>query len=232
VASARKTGRCVIVHEATRTSGFGAELAALVQEHCFYHLEVPIERVTGWDTPYPHALEWAYFPGPAAWRPRCAVRWRPDMTGIRVIKVPDVGEGIAEVELVAWHVKPGDTVTEDQGLADVMTDKASVEIPSPVAGRVLALGGEVGQMLAVGADLIRIETAGAGLAPAVASTPAPPAVPAAATARRPVGAQASQTRRHRSPRRAGPRRPPSACRQTARSPRPRCAGGPGSSAST
>ncbi len=64
VESVKKTGRCVIVHEATRTSGFGAELAALVQEHCFYHLEAPIERVTGWDTPYPHALEWAYFPGP------------------------------------------------------------------------------------------------------------------------------------------------------------------------
>jgi 2-oxoisovalerate dehydrogenase E1 component beta subunit len=64
VASVRKTGRCVIVHEATRTSGFGAELAALVQEHCFYHLEAPIERVAGWDTPYPHAQEWAYFPGP------------------------------------------------------------------------------------------------------------------------------------------------------------------------
>jgi len=64
VASVNKTGRCVIVHEATRTSGFGAELAALVQEHCFYQLEAPIERVTGWDTPYPHALEWAYFPGP------------------------------------------------------------------------------------------------------------------------------------------------------------------------
>ncbi len=64
VESVKKTGRCVIVHEATRTSGFGAELAALVQEHCFYHLEAPIERVTGWDTPYPHAQEWAYFPGP------------------------------------------------------------------------------------------------------------------------------------------------------------------------
>jgi 2-oxoisovalerate dehydrogenase E1 component beta subunit len=64
VASVKKTGRCVIVHEATRTCGFGAELMALVQEHCFYHLEAPIERVTGWDTPYPHAQEWAYFPGP------------------------------------------------------------------------------------------------------------------------------------------------------------------------
>jgi 2-oxoisovalerate dehydrogenase E1 component beta subunit len=65
VASVKKTGRCVIVHEATGTSGFGAELSALVQEHCFYHLEAPIERVTGWDTPYPHAQEWLYFPGPA-----------------------------------------------------------------------------------------------------------------------------------------------------------------------
>jgi 2-oxoisovalerate dehydrogenase E1 component beta subunit len=64
VASVEKTGRCVVAHEATRTCGFGAELAALVQEHCFYHLEAPIVRVTGWDTPYPHALEWAYFPGP------------------------------------------------------------------------------------------------------------------------------------------------------------------------
>jgi 2-oxoisovalerate dehydrogenase E1 component beta subunit len=64
-ASVKKTGRCVIVHEATRTSGFGAELSALVQEHCFYNLEAPIERVAGWDTPYPHAFEWEYFPGPA-----------------------------------------------------------------------------------------------------------------------------------------------------------------------
>ncbi len=62
--SVRKTGRCVVVHEATRTSGFGAELAAQVQERCFYDLEAPVERVTGWDTPYPHSLEWAYFPGP------------------------------------------------------------------------------------------------------------------------------------------------------------------------
>lgn len=65
VASVQKTGRCVIVHEATRTSGFGAELMSLVQESCFYHLEAPMIRVTGWDTPYPHAQEWEYFPGPA-----------------------------------------------------------------------------------------------------------------------------------------------------------------------
>jgi 2-oxoisovalerate dehydrogenase E1 component beta subunit len=64
VQSVEKTGRCVVVHEATRTNGFGAELAALVQERCFYHLEAPVQRATGFDTPYPHSLEWAYFPGP------------------------------------------------------------------------------------------------------------------------------------------------------------------------
>lgn len=62
--SVEKTGRCLVIHEATRTSGFGAELVSLVQERCFYHLEAPVARVTGFDTPYPHSLEWAYFPGP------------------------------------------------------------------------------------------------------------------------------------------------------------------------
>jgi 2-oxoisovalerate dehydrogenase E1 component beta subunit len=61
--SVEKTGRCVIAHEATRFSGYGAELAATVSEECFYHLEAPIQRVAGWDTPYPHAFEWEYFPG-------------------------------------------------------------------------------------------------------------------------------------------------------------------------
>ncbi|OED38648.1 2-oxoisovalerate dehydrogenase [Chromatiales bacterium (ex Bugula neritina AB1)] len=64
VESVKKTGRCVVVHEATRTSGFGAELVTLVQEECFYNLEAPVGRVTGWDTPYPHAQEWDYFPSP------------------------------------------------------------------------------------------------------------------------------------------------------------------------
>ena len=62
--SVRKTGRCVVVHEATRTTGFGAELVALIEERCFYSLEAPVQRAAGFDTPYPHSLEWAYFPGP------------------------------------------------------------------------------------------------------------------------------------------------------------------------
>jgi 2-oxoisovalerate dehydrogenase E1 component beta subunit len=62
--SVRRTGRCLIAHEATRFGGFGAELSATVQEQCFWDLEAPIQRVAGWDTPYPHAFEWEYFPGP------------------------------------------------------------------------------------------------------------------------------------------------------------------------
>jgi 2-oxoisovalerate dehydrogenase E1 component beta subunit len=62
--SVRKTGRCLIAHEATRFGGFGAELSASIQEACFWDLEAPIQRVAGWDTPYPHAFEWEYFPGP------------------------------------------------------------------------------------------------------------------------------------------------------------------------
>ena len=61
--SVKKTGRCLIAHEATRFGGYGAELAATLQKECFYHLEAPISRVAGWDTPYPHAFEWQYFPG-------------------------------------------------------------------------------------------------------------------------------------------------------------------------
>ncbi|AIL62950.1 dihydrolipoamide acetyltransferase family protein [Pseudomonas alkylphenolica] len=104
--------------------------------------------------------------------------------GTHVIKMPDIGEGIAQVELVEWFVKVGDTVTEDQVVADVMTDKATVEIPSPVSGKVLALGGQPGEVMAVGSELIRIEVEGAGNLQESASKPAEPAppVPAAAPA--------------------------------------------------
>ena len=93
--------------------------------------------------------------------------------GTYVIRTPDIGEGIAEVELVAWHVKPGDEVKEDQVLADVMTDKATVEIPSPVSGKIVELMGEVGKTIAVGADLIRLEVEGAGNEKAGAKKHAP-----------------------------------------------------------
>jgi len=102
--------------------------------------------------------------------------------GIHIIKMPDIGEGIAEVELVGWHVKVGDTVAEDQPLADVMTDKATVEIPSPVVGKVISLGGDVGQVMAVGGELIRLEVEGEGNVKAGAAAAAPAAkaaVPAA-----------------------------------------------------
>jgi len=118
--------------------------------------------------------------------------------GIQVIKMPDIGEGIAEVELVAWHVKVGDTVTEDQILADVMTDKATVEIPSPVTGTVLALGGAVGEVMAVGSEVIRIEVDGAGNAKnesgaaALPSTAASFAAPTAAVATVPADQEAPQ----------------------------------------
>lgn len=80
--------------------------------------------------------------------------------GINSIKVPDVGEGVAEVELVEWHVKPGDHVREDDVLAEVMTDKAMVEIPSLYDGQIVSLGAKVGETLVVGAELLSIEYAG------------------------------------------------------------------------
>src|SRR5262249_38026529 len=115
--------------------------------------------------------------------------------GIRVIKLPDVGEGVAEAELVEWHVEIGQSGLEDQLLAAVMTDQATVEIPSPVAGTVVSLGGEVGGVIAVGAELVRLEVAGEGdkevaaapreaakPEPAAASAPPPASVPAATPA--------------------------------------------------
>jgi len=105
--------------------------------------------------------------------------------GHHVIKMPDIGEGIAEVELITWKVEVGGPVAEDQVVAEVMTDKAMVEIPSPVAGTVVSLGGKPGQMMAVGSELIRLEVEGAGnasaaSAPAAAAPAEPVAAPKAA----------------------------------------------------
>ncbi|MEC8040981.1 MAG: dihydrolipoamide acetyltransferase family protein [Pseudomonadota bacterium] len=103
--------------------------------------------------------------------------------GIHAIRLPDIGEGIAEAELTEWQVKPGDIVKEDDILAVVMTDKAAVEVPSSVEGKVVELGGEIGTLMAVGAVLIRIEVDGEGNEGDIAEDAAPP--PAAAPAPKP-----------------------------------------------
>src|SRR4051812_33686559 len=90
-------------------------------------------------------------------------------------KLPDIGEGIAEAEIVAWHVKVGDTIGEDQQIADMMTDKATVEMESPVAGKVVELAGEVGDQIPIGSVLAVIETEDAD-ARAEESAPAPESV--------------------------------------------------------
>ncbi|KVO72872.1 branched-chain alpha-keto acid dehydrogenase subunit E2 [Burkholderia ubonensis] len=134
--------------------------------------------------------------------------------GIHVIKMPDIGEGIAEVELVAWHVEIGQTIKEDQPLADVMTDKAAVEIPSPVSGKVLALGDRIGEMMAVGSELIRLEVEGEGnlkpgadvreAAVAEAAAVAAPAAAPSADAAHPASRAPAEPRRaeHAAPPRA------------------------------
>ncbi|MEL7190441.1 MAG: biotin/lipoyl-containing protein, partial [Pseudomonadota bacterium] len=97
--------------------------------------------------------------------------------GEYVIKLPDVGEGVAEAELVEWLVAEGDLVKEDQALGSVMTDKASVEIPSPVQGTVTKLGAEIGDTIAVGAVLLKLEVDGEGNASEETSFAEPPSEP-------------------------------------------------------
>src|SRR5580658_5400505 len=92
---------------------------------------------------------------------RCAARWGNRM-GRYVFKLPDVGEGTAEAEIVAWHVKVGDDIEDDAHLVDVMTDKATVEMTSPVSGRIVSLHGEPGAMAPVGGPLVEFEVEGAG----------------------------------------------------------------------
>jgi 2-oxoisovalerate dehydrogenase E2 component (dihydrolipoyl transacylase) len=141
---------------------------------------------------------------------------------VTVIRMPDIGEGIAEVEIVEWRVKVGDSVKEDQTLCDVMTDKAAVEVPSPVAGRVIELGGEVGQVMAVGSMLIRIESSGGSAEGAPDAAPAaskplpspaaaPPPSPDVPTAPPPTAATKAPTTGRAAP-------PPPAARTPSASP--------------
>jgi len=107
-------------------------------------------------------------------------------------KLPDIGEGIAEAEIVAWHVKVGDTIAEDQQIADMMTDKATVEMESPVAGKVVQLAGEVGDQIPIGSVLAVIETEGADAPAEAPPAPATEEVPMADGAAEPTLAQAEE----------------------------------------
>jgi len=113
-----------------------------------------------------------------------------------IFKMPDLGEGTVEAEIVAWHTKPGDVVQEDQVIVEVMTDKAAVEVPAPVGGRVVSISGEPGDKVAVGSPLIVFETAAAAAAPA-APEAAPASVPAPASSGLAAPMRTSQA--HRSP---------------------------------
>ena len=154
--------------------------------------------------------------------------------GVRSIKMPDVGEGVAEAEIVEWHVKTGDLVKEDQVVAAVMTDKATVEIPTPVAGSVLALGGAVGDVLAVGAELIRIDAPGLpdSLLPTAPKSrpqqvePAPARVepePVEPKPAKPRSEEPAQQASRRAPPRPPCKRARRVLRVKSRSPRPPCA---------
>ena len=109
-----------------------------------------------------------------------------------VFKLPDIGEGVVEGEVVQWHVSVGDSVSEDDPIVDVMTDKATVTIPSPVSGVISSLSGDVGDMIAVGSSLMEIDSEGEGGAPAVEDTGEPESVSDPDTSKVPVPAPAPE----------------------------------------
>src|ERR1700686_212697 len=94
--------------------------------------------------------------------------------GRYIVKLPDIGEGTTEAEIVAWHVAPGQEIREEDPLVDVMTDKATVEIPAPVGGTVVAISGAVGERRPVGSELAVLEVAGEGNVAQISPHPHPP----------------------------------------------------------
>ena len=166
VNSVKKTGRVVIVHEAPKTSGFGAEMSASIQERCFYHLEAPIERVhwLGHTLP-PH--DRMGLPAQSISHCRSHTKNTGGMNmGKFEFKLPDIGEGVVEGEIVEWMVAVEDTVKEDDPILSVMTDKATVEIPAPCDGTVASIVGEAGDILPVGGVCIVFDVDGEGNASA------------------------------------------------------------------
>ncbi|WP_037884510.1 2-oxo acid dehydrogenase subunit E2 [Streptomyces sp. NRRL S-646] len=170
-ASVRRTGRCLVVHEAQGFAGVGAEIAARLQERCFDALRAPVLRVTGFDIPYPPPLlEDAHLPGvrrvlDGLYRllPASARRARHTLaaTGApaagRTFLLPDLGEGLAEAEVLEWKVGVGDPVEHDQVVAEVETAKSVVTLPSPFAGTVTALHCGAGDVVEVGAPLLTVQ---------------------------------------------------------------------------
>src|SRR5437764_13385148 len=104
--------------------------------------------------------------------------------GRYIVKLPDIGEGTTEAEIVKWHVSPGQEIREEDPLVDVMTDKATVEIPAPIAGTVVAIEGQIGEKRPVGSQLVTLDVGGAGneadgAKPATAKAQASPHPPGA-----------------------------------------------------
>ncbi len=174
---ARETGRVVVVHEAPMTLGMGAEIAARVMEEAFDHLEAPVARVTGLGRAVPARVARAALPAER----RAHRRGRPAdgevLMAERVFAMPDLGEGLEEGEIVAWLVAAGDDVTLNQPLVEVETAKATVEIPSPFAGRIASLHGAVGDAVPVGSPLVTFALADGTTRPSLAAAPRRDAVP-------------------------------------------------------
>ena len=176
--SVKKTGRCLIAHEATRFGGYGAELVASIQKECFYYLEAPDRARRRLGHALPACVRVAVLPGQEAPRGRHPQSHGDGGMSEYVFKLPDLGEGTVESEIGEWFVKVGDLIEEEAIVGTMMTDKAAVEVSSPVSGRIVKLAGEPGDMVAVGAPLVVFQTDTAGQAePAPAGGVA--AVPAA-----------------------------------------------------
>ena len=161
-ASVEKTGRLVVVHEAPTFLGIGAEVAARVTERCFYHLEAPVLRVGGFDTPYPPAgSRRTTCPTSTGCSTPSTARSRSEegghMPDLKQFRLPDVGEGLTEAEIVTWQVKPGDTVQVNDIVVEIETAKSLVELPSPFAGVVAELLVAEGTTVDVGTPIIAVD---------------------------------------------------------------------------
>ena len=175
LASVAKTGRAVIVQEAPRVAGFGAEIAALLAEKAILDLRGPVLRVTGYDVPFPFwSIEDEHIPSPA--RVVEAAEKLLQLLMAYEFKLPDLGEGVREGEIARWLVEVGQEVAEDDPLVEIQTDKTTVEIPSPAAGKVAQILVGEGELVPVGTPLVLIGSDGEAPAPPPEKVQATPLV--------------------------------------------------------